>query len=62
MFAGLFIRRPRLAAVISIVIFVAGLICAARLPVAEYPSVAPTTITVKAFYPGASAEDLVDVR
>ena len=60
MFAELFIRRPRLAAVISVVIFVAGLICAARLPVAEYPSVAPTTITVKAFYPGASAEDLVD--
>ena len=58
MFAELFIRRPRLAAVISIVIFLAGIICASRMPVSEYPSVAPTTITVSAFYPGASAEDV----
>ena len=58
MFAELFIRRPRLAAVISIVIFLAGLICTLRMPVSEYPSVAPTTITVSAFYPGASAEDV----
>ena len=60
MFAGLFIRRPRLAAVISIVLFVAGAICAMRLPVAEYPEVAPTTITVRATYPGASSGDLAE--
>ena len=60
MFANVFIRRPRLAAVISIVLFVVGAICVGRLPIAEYPSVAPTTIDVTAYYAGASAEELAD--
>ena len=60
MFANVFIRRPRLAAVISIVLFVVGALCVGRLPIAEYPSVAPTTIDVTAYYAGASAEELAD--
>ena len=60
MFAQLFIRRPRLAAVISIVIFVAGALCAYRMPVSEYPTVAPPCVFVQAHYAGASSEDLTD--
>ena len=60
MFAQLFIRKPRLAVVISLVIFGAGLLCLRELPIAEYPSIAPTTIEVAAHYAGASAEDIAD--
>ena len=60
MFAQLFLRRPRLAAVISIVLFVAGALCLRRLPIAEYPRVAPTSVAVTARYAGASAEELAD--
>jgi hydrophobe/amphiphile efflux-1 (HAE1) family protein len=49
-----FIDRPILAAVLSIVIFVAGLLALLDLPVSEYPSVAPPTVIVNARYPGAS--------
>ena len=60
MFANLFIRRPRLAAVVSIVLFVVGALCVGRLPIAEYPSVAPPTVDVTARYAGASAGELSD--
>ena len=60
MFAQLFVRRPRLAAVISIGLFVAGALCAFRLPVSEYPSIVPPCVFVQARYAGASSEDLVD--
>ena len=60
MFAQLFIRKPRLAVVISLVIFGAGLLCLRELPIAEYPSIAPTTIVVSAHYAGASAEDIAN--
>ena len=60
MFAQLFIRRPRLAVVISVILFLAGALCVSRMPVAEYPQIAPTTITVAARYAGASAEELAD--
>ncbi|MBO7722118.1 MAG: efflux RND transporter permease subunit [Kiritimatiellae bacterium] len=60
MFAQLFIKRPRLAAVISIILFLAGAICAVRLPVSEYPVVAPPCITVTAYYAGASADEIAN--
>ena len=60
MFAQLFIRRPRLAAVISIVLLLAGALCAVRMPIAEYPPVAPTSIVVSAAYPGATAGEVAD--
>src|SRR5471030_2284335 len=53
-----FISRPIFAAVISIVITVAGLIASQVLPIAQYPEIAPPTVTITATYPGASAETL----
>ncbi len=56
MIAGTFIRRPRLAAVISIVMFLAGLIAMTRLPIEQYPNITPPVVSVTASYPGAGAE------
>ena len=53
-----FIERPVFATVLSIVIVLSGLVSAAILPVAQYPEIAPPTVTVTATYPGASAETL----
>ncbi len=53
-----FIGRPIFAAVISIIIVIAGLIASFTLPVAQYPEIAPPTVVVNATYPGASAETL----
>jgi hydrophobe/amphiphile efflux-1 (HAE1) family protein len=53
-FSRFFIDRPIFAAVLSIVIFTAGLIAIFLLPVSEYPEVVPPTITVRAVYPGAN--------
>lgn len=53
-----FIERPVLASVISIVIVIAGIIGLATLPVEQYPDIAPPTVTVRATYPGASAETI----
>jgi multidrug efflux pump len=49
-----FIDRPRFAAVLSILIFLAGLLAMLRLPLSEYPEVAPPQIVVRAQYPGAN--------
>jgi len=49
-----FIDRPIFAGVISVVIFLAGLIAMLRLPVSEYPEVVPPTVVVRAAYPGAN--------
>ncbi len=51
-----FIRRPIFAAVLSIVISIAGLVSVLYLPVAQYPEISPPTVQVSAVYPGASAE------
>ena len=51
----IFIRRPRLAIVISLVITLAGLIAIAVIPVAQYPDIAPPTVRVTASYAGADA-------
>jgi hydrophobe/amphiphile efflux-1 (HAE1) family protein len=51
-----FIDRPIFAAVISIVFVIVGAVSYARLPVAQYPEIAPPTVTVTGQYPGASAE------
>lgn len=55
MIFDVFIRRPRLAMVISIVITLAGLIAMAVIPVAQYPEIAPPTVKVSASYAGADA-------
>ena len=55
MISGVFIDRPRLAVVISIVITIAGLVGLTRLPVAQFPDIVPPQVSVQATYPGASA-------
>src|SRR3989304_1463862 len=57
-FSRFFIERPIFASVIAIVITLAGLVASTVLPVAQYPEIAPPTITISASYPGASAETL----
>ena len=49
-----FIDRPRFAGVISIFIFLLGLLAIFRLPISEYPEVAPPQIVVRAQFPGAN--------
>ena len=56
MISDVFINRPRLAAVISIVLTLAGLIALRALPVAQYPDIVPPQVTVTATYPGAGAD------
>ncbi|GAU08744.1 efflux RND transporter permease subunit [Desulfoplanes formicivorans] len=58
MFSRFFINRPIFAAVISIVIIIAGLVTLRSLPVAQYPEIAPPTISVSTNYPGANAQVL----
>jgi hydrophobe/amphiphile efflux-1 (HAE1) family protein len=55
-FSKLFIDRPILAGVISVMIMLVGAVAYLRLPVSQYPEVAPPSITVTATYPGANAE------
>ncbi|HEX3521624.1 MAG TPA: efflux RND transporter permease subunit, partial [Stellaceae bacterium] len=55
MISSVFIHRPRLAIVISIVISIAGLIALRALPVAQFPDIVPPQVQVTALYPGASA-------
>jgi hydrophobe/amphiphile efflux-1 (HAE1) family protein len=49
-----FIDRPRFAAVLSILVFLVGLISLTRLPIAEYPEVTPPQVVVRAVFPGAN--------
>ena len=60
MFSALFIRRPRLALVISLVLVLAGALSVNLLPVAEYPLVSPPTVLVIANYPGASSQTIAE--
>jgi hydrophobic/amphiphilic exporter-1 (mainly G- bacteria), HAE1 family len=56
MFVDTFIRRPILATVCSLVIILAGVLAIPRMPIAQYPQVAPPTVNVSAIYTGANAE------
>ena len=57
-FSRFFIDRPIFAAVLSIVVFLAGAIAMFALPVSEYPEVVPPSIVVTAIYPGANPRAL----
>ncbi len=59
-FSRVFIERPILAAVLSILIFVAGLLAIPNLPISEYPEVSPPTIQVTAIYPGANPKAIAE--
>lgn len=56
----IFIDRPVLSTVISIIIVVLGIIGVATLPVEQYPDVAPPTVQVEATYPGANADVIMN--
>ncbi|MCL2895144.1 efflux RND transporter permease subunit [Brenneria tiliae] len=58
MFSRFFIYRPVFAWVISIVIMLAGVLAIQSLPIAQYPDVAPPSVSISATYTGASAETL----
>ena len=58
MISRFFIDRPIFAAVLSIFIVIAGLAAIRILPIAQYPEIAPPVVTVRAIYPGASAQVL----
>ena len=58
MFSRFFIDRPIFAVVLSIFIVIAGLAAMRVLPVAQYPEIAPPVVSVRAVYPGASAQVL----
>jgi hydrophobe/amphiphile efflux-1 (HAE1) family protein len=58
MFSRFFIDRPIFAVVISTFMVLAGLAAMRVLPIAQYPEIAPPVVTVRAIYPGASAEVL----
>ena len=60
MFSEYFIDRPRFAGVVSIVLVLLGVLAIVVLPISQYPSITPPQIVVKATYPGASAQVLVD--
>ncbi|WP_295585771.1 efflux RND transporter permease subunit [uncultured Lamprocystis sp.] len=55
MISDVFIDRPRLSIVISIVIFLAGIIAIGAIPVAQLPDIVPPQVAVSGSYPGASA-------
>ncbi len=53
-----FIDRPVFAWVIAIIIMLAGLLSITRLPIEQYPNIAPPSVSITASYPGASATTL----
>jgi hydrophobe/amphiphile efflux-1 (HAE1) family protein len=57
-FSHIFIDRPILATVLSVVIVILGTLAYFSLPVAQYPEVVPPTVVVTATYPGASSETI----
>src|ERR1044071_9431889 len=59
-FSRFFVDRPIFAAVLSIIIFVAGAIALPLLPISEYPEVVPPTVQVTATYPGANPKVIAE--
>ena len=59
-FSRFFVDRPIFAAVLSIIIFTAGLIALPLLPISEYPEVVPPTVQVTATYPGANPKVIAE--
>src|SRR4030095_16524457 len=55
-----FIDRPIFAWVIAIIIMMVGIGAITKLPIAQYPDVAPPQVNIRATYPGASAQTLQD--
>src|SRR3974390_3118986 len=60
MISHFFIDRPVFAAVLSIALFLSGVIALTSLPIAQYPEITPPTVQVSVSYPGASAQVVAD--
>jgi HAE1 family hydrophobic/amphiphilic exporter-1 len=56
MLSKFFLNRPVFAWVVAIIIMAAGGLAIYRLPISQYPPIAPPSISISTFYPGASAE------
>ncbi len=59
-FSRFFVDRPIFAAVLSIMILMAGIVCLPLLPISEYPEVAPPSVVVRAQYPGANPKVIAE--
>ena len=59
-FSHFFIKRPIFAIVLSVLLTLVGAVAAFKLPISEFPEIVPPTVTVKASYPGASAQELAE--
>src|SRR3954470_21525330 len=55
-----FIDRPIFAGVLSMLIFIGGLLAMQNLPISEYPEVVPPSVIVKAQYPGANPQSIAE--
>ena len=60
MFSRFFIERPIFAAVVAIILCLAGLVAMNALPVQQYPTITPVQVTVSATYPGADSKTLAE--
>ena len=56
MISAVFVDRPRLAIVISVVISLAGLIALTAIPIAQFPDIVPPQVSVTTTYPGAGSD------
>ena len=59
-FSRFFVDKPIFAAVLSVIVFVAGLIAIFKLPISEYPDVVPPSVVVRAQYPGANPKVIAE--
>ena len=59
-FSRFFVDKPIFAAVLSVIIFVGGLISILQLPISEYPEVVPPSVVVRAQYPGANPKVIAE--
>ena len=58
--AKFFIDRPIFAWVIAIIVMLAGVLAIMKLPIAQYPTIAPPAVSISATYPGADAKTVQD--
>ena len=59
-FSRFFVDKPIFAVVLSVIVFVGGLLAIFKLPVSEYPEVVPPSVVVRAQYPGANPKVIAE--
>ncbi|MCD2515034.1 efflux RND transporter permease subunit [Massilia sp. G4R7] len=59
-FSRFFVDKPIFAVVLSVIVFVGGLISIFKLPISEYPEVVPPSVVVRAQYPGANPKVIAE--